>query len=386
MKILIVTEYYRDRCFNGSEVFCSQLVNALRREHEIDVLARDSDEPAGARNRPTYVVPEGILADAWQLPDFLAAQVPVARYDLVYNLGALIFGCNIVHTLLKSNPDMPLVNHFQALLSPYAREEGLGPPIQLINGAGQKETARKALLNIFVSQSELAMSQEAGFGLRDPVSAVIPNGLDFEELDRIAEARAPESEKGTLTILTAGRFSDYTKGADLIYRAFAALRRTHPNIFLLSIANSDRFSYLLRELPETSFRISDWLPRQEFLGALAAADLVVLPSRYEPFGLIAVEALAMGVPVLANCVGGLSEIVHHGVSGALSPAADGSLGLLLNLRSLIRDRGRLRRMGAAGAAFVRQEYNMDRISCLVDKAIRRSLIGHESPAAVVAGA
>ena len=48
--------------------------------------------------------------------------------------------------------------------------------------------------------------------------------------------------------------------------------------------------------------------------------------------------------------------------------------------------GRLRRMGAAGAAFVRQEYNMDRISCLVDKAIRRSLIGHESPAAVVAGA
>jgi glycogen(starch) synthase len=230
------------------------------------------------------------------------------------------------------------------------------------------------------------MSQEAGFGLRDPVSAVIPNGLDFEELDRIAEARAPESEKGTLTILTAGRFSDYTKGADLIYRAFASLRRADPNVFLLSIANSDRFSYLLRELPETSFRISDWLPRQEFLGALAAADLVVLPSRYEPFGLIAVEALAMGVPVLANCVGGLSEIVHHGVSGALSPAADGSLGLLLNLRSLIRDRGRLRRMGAAGAAFVRQEYNMDRISCLVDKAIRRSLIGHESPAAVVAGA
>ena len=55
---------------------------------------------------------------------------------------------------------------------------------------------------------------------------------------------------------------------------------------------------------------------------MQAADLVVVPSRAEPLGLAAVEALACGVPVVAARVGGLIEVVEDGVNGVLVPPAD----------------------------------------------------------------
>jgi N-acetyl-alpha-D-glucosaminyl L-malate synthase BshA len=55
---------------------------------------------------------------------------------------------------------------------------------------------------------------------------------------------------------------------------------------------------------------------------LAEADLLLLPSETESFGLVALEAMASGVPVIASRVGGLPEVVEHGVSGFLEPVGD----------------------------------------------------------------
>jgi len=55
---------------------------------------------------------------------------------------------------------------------------------------------------------------------------------------------------------------------------------------------------------------------------LAAADLLLLPSETESFGLVALEAMASGVPVVASRVGGIPEVVEHGVSGYLAPVGD----------------------------------------------------------------
>ncbi len=55
---------------------------------------------------------------------------------------------------------------------------------------------------------------------------------------------------------------------------------------------------------------------------LQAANLLLLPSQTESFGLVALEAMASGVPVIATDVGGLPEVVEHGVTGFLAPVGD----------------------------------------------------------------
>jgi glycosyltransferase involved in cell wall biosynthesis len=93
--------------------------------------------------------------------------------------------------------------------------------------------------------------------------------------------------------------------------------------------------------------------RVRFLGAqadvenlLATADLFLLPSRYESFGLAALEAMACGAVPLATAAGGLPEVIEHGVTGLLVPEEDlDSMGSLAC--DLLDDRPRLEAMGRA---------------------------------------
>lgn len=374
MRILVITDYLRTPSFNGSEIFCAELIRALQPQHEIDVIARVAKK--GLPDQAvTFAISDEILSDPAQLRNFLSALINWSSYDLVYNLGALTFGCSVVSNLPPLPAGIPLVNHFQALLGPYARFERLTTAEQEKNGAVQIEAAGKASLNIFISQSEFRLAQQFGFPLAHSMVSVIPNGLPIEHFagvqpDDSFPGRAwtkSKSKQRPFIITTAGRFSDYAKGADLAYRAFVQLRRQRSDVFLLSIANSDRFAYMLRDLPDESYRVIDWLPRTEFLPALAASDFVLLPSRYEPFGLIALEALFLGIPVIANSVGGLSESIHHENSGLLNPPQNGSLGLFLAMNELASKRARLQEMGRRGKAFVQKEYSLKRVSVLVEK-------------------
>src|SRR5690606_37443084 len=62
--------------------------------------------------------------------------------------------------------------------------------------------------------------------------------------------------------------------------------------------------------------------QDSFVELLAAADVFLLPSESEAFGLAALEALSCGVPVVASLVGGLPEVVDHGETGLLAPVGD----------------------------------------------------------------
>jgi glycosyltransferase involved in cell wall biosynthesis len=83
---------------------------------------------------------------------------------------------------------------------------------------------------------------------------------------------------------------------------------------------------------------SEWLGR---------ADLFLLPSETESFGLAALEALACGVPVIASDVGGLPEVVRHGETGLLVPPGDPAA-LAAAVASLLDDEPRRQRLGQAG--------------------------------------
>ncbi|WNV85105.1 glycosyltransferase family 4 protein [Umezawaea sp. Da 62-37] len=102
--------------------------------------------------------------------------------------------------------------------------------------------------------------------------------------------------------------------------------------------------------PERPVFVHNGLPHARIMAAFAAATAVAVPSRWpEPFGLVAVEAMAAGTAVVASRVGGLAEIVDYGVTGLLVEPGDGRA-LSDALDNLLADPVRRHAMGLAAAA------------------------------------
>jgi starch synthase len=98
--------------------------------------------------------------------------------------------------------------------------------------------------------------------------------------------------------------------------------------------------------------IDSMLPRRDVVQLLSHATVFVCPSVYEPFGLINLEAMACGLPVVATSVGGIPEIVVEGVTGHLVPLPDGQTGLgsalAERVNAILGDQIQARAMGKAG--------------------------------------
>ncbi|HEX8903455.1 MAG TPA: glycosyltransferase family 4 protein, partial [Longimicrobiaceae bacterium] len=198
---------------------------------------------------------------------------------------------------------------------------------------------------------------------------VVPNAFVQAAADR-----EPAEEGGAFTFLAAGRFSDYVKGADLLFRAFAAVHAAHPQARLVVASDEPRFEEILRPAERGAVTFTGWLDRTRLHAAMQAADVVVVPSRYEPFGLMAVEAMAMGTPVIAMAVGGLVEIVHHGLTGWLCPPGEGSFGLRLAMEEAVRDPRLTRALGRNARRTARREFSLARVAGLVRAHLDNALL------------
>lgn len=96
----------------------------------------------------------------------------------------------------------------------------------------------------------------------------------------------------------------------------------------------------------------------------AASEMVVMPSHYESFGLVALEAMAMGIPVIASEVGGLAHLIKDGVTGFHIPSRDAGA-LAKRICELLDDCERQQQMGEC-AAYYAQAYAWE---CIVDQAM-----------------
>lgn len=156
---------------------------------------------------------------------------------------------------------------------------------------------------------------------------VIPPGVDltlFQQLDQAA-ARQSLGLSDERIILYVGRIEPL-KGLDILLRA-AALLSHASNIRILIVggnphedAEFERLNMLADCLQVSDIVTFTGSVNQEFLPTYySAADIFVLPSWYESFGLAALEAMSCGTPVVVSRVGGLTTFIEHGKTGYLVP-------------------------------------------------------------------
>jgi glycosyltransferase involved in cell wall biosynthesis len=202
-------------------------------------------------------------------------------------------------------------------------------------------------------------------GVQEGKAAVIPCGVD---LDRFCPVGPTAGRDGLLRLLAAGRLVR-RKGIDTAIAALKELRDVE-----LVIAGgpaegpveSDPEGARLRWVAEEC-GVSDrvLMPGRVYHDAMPAlyraTDVAVCTPWYEPFGMVPLEAMACGVPVVATAVGGMRETVQDGVTGTLVHGHDPST-VAAAVRPYLQDQGLRERTGLAGRARACARYSWEAVA------------------------
>jgi len=215
---------------------------------------------------------------------------------------------------------------------------------------------------VLISLYEEARAREVGIGgdrlrtVANGISAIPPSVIPADWSDP------------RLKILFVGRF-DRQKGLDVLLAAIEPLG----DKLTLRTVGAPVVSDVRPSIPPLSFvEHLGWLSREEVAAQIAACDLLVVPSRWEGFGLVAIEAMRQGKPVMASAVGGLKEILGSGRFG-FSVAAGDPIAWRVALVDLTRDE--MTRRAEAGRERFRQRYTADRMAAKLDLLYAECLAG-----------
>ena len=217
------------------------------------------------------------------------------------------------------------------------------------------------------------------FGCTGCAVQVIPNFVDpaIYDRDRHPPVLREEIAAGRQILMHVSNFRPVKRVADIV-RIFARVRAERAAALVMVGDGPDRV------LAEEEARRLGVAPDVHFLGKiddvaplLAGADLFLLPSASESFGLSALEALASGVPVVASDTGGLREVVRDGVTGALRPVGDVEAMAAAALH-ILSDRARWQDMSSAAAADARHRFSRDAIVAQYEALYRDAIEGGPS--------
>lgn len=194
--------------------------------------------------------------------------------------------------------------------------------------------------------------------------AVVTPGVDTEIFTPgPSDVRARHGLEHRTLVLFAGRLQ-LLKAPDIAVRAIAELARSEPALdpMLLVLGGPSGTAHVdpkgLEKLAadlgiSERLLVHEPVPHEQLPAWYRAADVVLVPSRNESFGLVALEASACGVPVVATDVGGLRTAVRDGVTGLLVPGADPAA-FAHALADILTDAPRAQAMGEAGVRYARR--------------------------------
>lgn len=223
---------------------------------------------------------------------------------------------------------------------------------------------------------------------------VIPPGVDLDLFRRMPQLEAAERigrGPDQRMVLFVGRL-DPVKGLDTLLRAMAIVVEREPSLrdnACLCLVGGDkdhealdqdaeraRIDRLRRELGLADFvKFMGAVPQDELPYYYNAAEVLVVPSRYESFGMVALEAMACGTPVIASDVGGLSTLVRDGRTGFLVPDRDPQA-LADKLTPLLRDPAMRQALGDHGVATA-EAYSWPAIAERIEAQYERLVCGGE---------
>lgn len=172
-------------------------------------------------------------------------------------------------------------------------------------------------------------SKVVALGVDSQRVTVIPNGIQAELFfpcrDKAALRRQLQLPESSIIFLYVGNFSR-VKGLDILLNAFAHVQAELANAILLMIGDGELETELKQSAQMADFgKKIIWAgrkPHKEIPDWMNVADFLVLPSLSEGFGLVLLEALACGTPVIASAVGGVPEILTAPELGIMVPAGD----------------------------------------------------------------
>ena len=191
---------------------------------------------------------------------------------------------------------------------------------------------------------------------------IIPNGI---QVDDFADAKPFERLKsdGKINLLFLSRL-EKRKGLKYLLGAFSRLKWDWPNLRLLVAGGGKPDADSLRILSERNLQDVVFLGRvsdEEKFRYYKTADIYCAPATgRESFGIVLLEAMAAGAPIVASGIEGYSSVITHGREGLLVPPKD-EAALADALAALLKDVALRRRLGATGAMAV-QEYRWERVA------------------------
>ncbi|GAA1587794.1 glycosyltransferase family 1 protein [Kribbella sancticallisti] len=389
MKIAMVSEHASPLAVlggadaGGQNVHVAALALALAaRGHEVDVYTRRDDPGIAERVRlgpgvevvhvpagpPEQLPKDDLLPHMPEFGQWLGTRWSVDRPDVVH---AHFWMSGVACEQARKVAGFAFAQTFHALgvvKRRHQRDQDTSPAERLAIESRLACTADAVIATATTEVAELL-----AMGARPGSLHVVPCGVD-QFPGTATDDRWWHGQGGR--ILSLGRLVE-RKGVDTVIAAVAQVPGAQLVVAGGPVDAFDDDPEVRRLRAEAErlditdrVRLIGAVTRDEVPGLLRSADVVACTPWYEPFGIVPLEAMACGRPVVASAVGGLLDTVVDGVTGVHVPAKDPDR-LAAVLRRLLADPVERRRLGEAGAARVAEKYTWPKVAAATEEVYRR---------------